>query len=215
MKYGLIGQKLAHSFSKDIHEKIGRYTYEHIELEPDEVGAFLEARDFDGLNVTMPYKQTVIPYLDELSDLAREVGAVNTILNDNGRLKGYNTDAGGMKILFKDMKIDPAGKKVLIANVMGAAADAAVSRREAYRLHGPRLKRFSGNIPALRKPWKRRRARHPAWDTVGSVLRLIIAFPMMVRKRFSTIAIRIRSAEKFPYPLDRRRRRDYNSDIPF
>ena len=124
MKYGLIGQKLTHSFSKDIHDKIGRYSYEHIELEPEEVGSFLEGRGFDGLNVTMPYKQTVIPYLDELSDLAREVGAVNTILNRNGRLTGYNTDVGGMKILFKDLGIDPAGKTVLIAGSGGTSRTA-------------------------------------------------------------------------------------------
>ena len=124
MKYGLIGQKLIHSFSKDIHKKIGRYSYEHIELEPEEVGKFLEGREFDGLNVTMPYKQTVIPFLDELSDLAREVGAVNTILNRNGRLIGYNTDVGGMKILFKDMGIDPAGKTVLIAGSGGTSRTA-------------------------------------------------------------------------------------------
>ena len=125
MKYGLIGQKLGHSFSKDIHEKIGRYAYVHKELEPEDVGTFLKAREFEGLNVTIPYKQTVIPYLDELSDLAREVGAVNTIVNRDGKLIGYNTDVGGMKILIGSMGLDPAGKTVLIAGSGGTSRTAA------------------------------------------------------------------------------------------
>ena len=124
MKYGLIGQRLGHSFSRDIHEKIGKYPYRHIELEPEEVGGFLQARGFDGLNVTIPYKQTVIPYLDELSDLARDVGAVNTIINRDGKLIGYNTDVGGMKYLITRMGLDPAGKTVLIAGSGGTSRTA-------------------------------------------------------------------------------------------
>lgn len=124
MKYGLIGQRLGHSFSRDIHEKIGKYPYRHIELEPEEVGGFLQARGFDGLNVTIPYKQTVIPYLDELSDLARDVGAVNTIINRDGKLIGYNTDVGGMKYLITSMGLDPAGKTVLIAGSGGTSRTA-------------------------------------------------------------------------------------------
>lgn len=157
MKYGLIGQKLQHSFSRDIHEKIGKYPYVHIELEPEEVGSFLEARDFDGLNVTIPYKQKVIPYLDELSGLAREIGVVNTIINRDGKLYGYNTDAGGMKYLINKMGMEPAGKKVLVAGSGGTSKtaervaedlgaseiirvsrsgrDGAVTYEEAYRDH--------------------------------------------------------------------------------
>lgn len=157
MEYGLIGQKLGHSFSRDIHDKIGRYSYEHHELEPEQVGPFLEAREFKGLNVTMPYKQVVIPYLDEVSDLAREVGAVNTIVNRDGRLYGYNTDVGGMKYLIGRMGLDPAGKTVLIAGSGGTSKtaervasdlgasdiirvsrsgrDGAITYEEAYRDH--------------------------------------------------------------------------------
>ena len=124
MKCALIGEKLGHSFSKEIHERLGRYEYSHIELRPDEVRPFLAARDFDGLNVTIPYKQTVIPYLDEVSALARQAGAVNTIVNRNGRLTGYNTDIGGMKMLIEKAGLDPAGKTVLIAGSGGTSRTA-------------------------------------------------------------------------------------------
>ena len=119
MEYGLIGEHLPHSFSKIIHEKIGSYTgrpypYELKELEPEEVGSFLQAADFKGINVTIPYKQTVIPYLDGISGQARQIGAVNTIVNRGGKLYGYNTDYYGMRDLLLRNNIDPSGKKVLI-----------------------------------------------------------------------------------------------------
>ena len=97
MKCGLIGEKLGHSFSKEIHQKLGDYEYDLIELAPDELEGFILSGDFDGLNVTIPYKQAVMGYLDEISDLAREAGAVNTVVNKDGKLAGYNTDCGGMK----------------------------------------------------------------------------------------------------------------------
>ena len=78
---GLIGGKLSHSYSKIIHELLTDYTYDLIELTPEELGPFLTARDFDGLNVTMPYKRDVIPYLDELDRNAARIGAVNCIVN--------------------------------------------------------------------------------------------------------------------------------------
>ncbi len=111
MEYGLIGEHLPHSFSKIIHEKIGSYTgrpypYELKELGPEEVGSFLEAADFKGINVTIPYKQTVIPYLDGISDQARQIGAVNTIVNRDGKLYGYNTDYYGMR--------DPCGTVLIL-----------------------------------------------------------------------------------------------------
>lgn len=124
MKCALIGEKLGHSFSKEIHERLGRYEYRLIELSPDELGPFLDARDFDGLNVTIPYKQAVIPYLDELSTEAKLAGAVNTIVNRNGRLTGHNTDIGGMKMLVEKAGIDPAGKTVIIAGSGGTSRTA-------------------------------------------------------------------------------------------
>ena len=139
MEYGLIGEHLPHSFSKTIHGKIGTYSYELKELKPEEVDAFLRTADFAGINVTIPYKQTVIPYLDEISEQARRIGAVNTIVNKNGRLCGYNTDYLGMKALLAHAGIDPAGKKVLILGTGGTSktAMAAVSgmgAREVYKV---------------------------------------------------------------------------------
>ena len=95
--YYLIGEHLGHSFSAEIHRNFGRYDYELRELAPTELGPFLEARDFAGLNVTIPYKEAVIPYLDRLDGEAAAIGAVNTVVNRDGLLWGYNTDFGGMK----------------------------------------------------------------------------------------------------------------------
>ncbi len=114
MEYGLIGEHLPHSFSPEIHKRIGGYKYEIKELPPEELYAFLEKRDFKGINVTIPYKQAVIPFLDEIDEAAREIGAVNTIVNKNGKLFGYNTDFGGLKALFERSKISVSGKKAII-----------------------------------------------------------------------------------------------------
>ena len=94
--YYLIGEHLGHSFSADIHRRFGRYDYALKELSPAELGPFLERRDFTGLNVTIPYKEAVIPYLDRLDENAAAIGAVNTVVNRDGVLWGYNTDFGGM-----------------------------------------------------------------------------------------------------------------------
>ena len=86
MKYGLIGEKLGHSFSKEIHEMIGYYKYEIHEVGRDDIDAFMKEKDFVGINVTIPYKETVIPYLDYISEQASSIGAVNTIVNIDGKL---------------------------------------------------------------------------------------------------------------------------------
>ena len=114
MEYGLIGEHLPHSFSPDIHKRIGDYKYEIKELKPSKVGEFLIKRDFKGINVTIPYKQTVIPYLDEIDDAAKAIGAVNTIVNRGGKLFGYNTDFGGLSALIEKIGIDVFGKKAII-----------------------------------------------------------------------------------------------------
>ena len=124
MRCGLIGEKLGHSFSKEIHNKLGKYEYELIELAPDELEVFIVSGDFDGLNVTIPYKQAVIEHLDEISDLAREAGAVNTVVNRDGKLTGYNTDCGGMRMLIERMGIDLRGKKAFIAGSGGTSRTA-------------------------------------------------------------------------------------------
>lgn len=139
MKYGLIGAKLGHSFSPEIHRTLGGYDYALAELSPGELPAFFKARSFDGINVTIPYKEAVIPYLDELDDMAQGIGAVNTVLNRDGRLYGYNTDFFGMKALLSRTGVDPAGKKVLIAGSGGTSRTAAVVARalgaaEVYRV---------------------------------------------------------------------------------
>lgn len=125
-KYGCIGKKLTHSFSKEIHARLADYDYELIELSEDETEKFFAEKDFSAINVTIPYKQTVIPYLDSLSDVAGRIGAVNTVVNRGGRLYGYNTDYYGMKALTEKSGIEIKGKKVLILGTGGTSKTARV-----------------------------------------------------------------------------------------
>ena len=125
-KYGCIGKKLTHSFSREIHRELADYEYELIELAEDEVPSFFEGRDFAAVNVTIPYKQTVIPYLDAISDIAKRIGAVNTVVNRNGRLYGYNTDYYGMKALIEKIGVSLRGKKVLVLGTGGTGKTARV-----------------------------------------------------------------------------------------
>lgn len=111
MKYGLIGEHLTHSYSCEIHAQIADYEYELHELRPDELGEFMTKREFNAINVTIPYKQDVIPYLDEISETAKRIGAVNTIVNRNGKLYGDNTDFPGMLALAKHAGVDMKGKR--------------------------------------------------------------------------------------------------------
>lgn len=124
MEYGLIGEKLPHSFSKEIHEKLAGYDYRLKELAPAQLPAFLEERAFKGVNVTIPYKQAVIPYLDALDDKARAIGAVNTIVNREGRLYGYNTDYDGMAALIRHAGLSLEGRTVLILGTGGTSRTA-------------------------------------------------------------------------------------------
>ena len=121
MRYGLIGEKLGHSFSKIIHEQLADYTYDLIPLTRDELDTFLREKQFAALNVTIPYKETVIPYLDEVDSRAQRIGAVNTVVNRNGRLCGYNTDFYGFRYLLQKNGIDVAGKKALVLGKGGAS----------------------------------------------------------------------------------------------
>ena len=124
MDYGLIGEKLGHSYSKLIHEKFGFYTYELKEIPRDELDAFMRAKDFKGINVTIPYKQDVIKYLDYVDDKARTIGAVNTVVNKDGKLYGYNTDYFGLKTLLDCNEFDLKNKKVLILGTGGTSKTA-------------------------------------------------------------------------------------------
>lgn len=139
MKYGCIGQTLKHSFSKDIHAKLFDYEYSLQEIAPEELDAFMRQKDFNAINVTIPYKQAVIPYLDEVEESALTIGAVNTIVNRNGKLYGYNTDFAGMTALIKKTGLELQNKKVLICGSGGTSKTAlavakALGAREVYRL---------------------------------------------------------------------------------
>lgn len=125
-KYGCIGKKLTHSFSKEIHGKLADYEYELIELDEDEIAPFFAEKAFAAINITIPYKQTVIPYLDCVSPVAEKIGAVNTVVNKNGKLYGYNTDYYGMKALIERVGVDLNGKKVLILGTGGTSKMARV-----------------------------------------------------------------------------------------
>ncbi len=144
MEYGCIGEHLTHSFSGQIHGQLQDYVYELKEIPQGQLAAFMEKRDFKAINVTLPYKQAVIPYLQEVDSTAAKIGAVNTVVNRKGRLYGYNTDFGGMIALIRRTGIDLKGKKVLIlgtggtsktatavAQAMGAGSVRKVSRRKS------------------------------------------------------------------------------------
>ncbi len=124
MNIYLIAKKLSHSFSKPIHNELADYSYEYNELAENEVGDFLEKKEFDGLNVTIPYKQTVMDYMDEISPEATRIGAVNTVLNKNGKLIGYNTDYYGFSCQIKESGADITGKDAVILGTGGAAKTA-------------------------------------------------------------------------------------------
>ena len=121
MDYGLIGGKLGHSYSKDIHEMLADYTYDLCPLTKEEFVPFMEQHAFRAINVTIPYKQDVIPYLDSLDDNAKAIGAVNTIVNEDGKLVGHITDGEGFVDNLKDHGIDIKGKKITVAGGGGAA----------------------------------------------------------------------------------------------
>lgn len=122
MRYGLIGEKLGHSFSKDIHERLSDYTYDLITLSQDQFTIFMQERNFNAINVTIPYKKAVLPYLDELDDSAKKIGAVNTIVHRNGKLIGYNTDYYGFDYMLKKHNVNLKDKKVIILGNGGASA---------------------------------------------------------------------------------------------
>ena len=118
MQYGLIGNPLGHSFSPPIHHALADYAYDLFELPEEEIAAFIRRPDIGGLNVTIPYKKTVIPLCDALSPEAERIGSVNTLVYDeNRRITGHNTDYAGLCWLLRRAGIDPKGKKaVLIGN---------------------------------------------------------------------------------------------------
>lgn len=122
MKCGLLGRKLGHSYSPQIHSQLAKYSYRLFEKEPEELEDFLKNGDFSGLNVTVPYKKVVIPYLDSLSPVAQQLGAVNTIVRKaDGSLIGHNTDYFGFASMVGRSSLDVRGKKCLVLGSGGAS----------------------------------------------------------------------------------------------
>ncbi len=130
MKYGLLGEKLPHSHSPEIHAALGNRDYTLFEKEKDEVQKFLAKREFDGINVTIPYKQTVMPLCDVLDSSAIEIGAVNTIINCGGKLFGCNTDLDGFIFMCNRANIDMRGKNVLILGGGGTSHTATFAAKK-------------------------------------------------------------------------------------
>ena len=122
LRCGLLGKKLGHSYSPAIHAKLGDYSYRLFEKQPEELESFLRGDEWDGLNVTIPYKKTVLPYCAELSETARRIGSVNTLVHrPDGSLYGDNTDAYGFQLLVKTSGIEVAGRKALVLGSGGAS----------------------------------------------------------------------------------------------
>lgn len=120
--YGLLGEKLGHSFSPQIHACLGDYEYKLFEVAPENLGDFLRSGTFEGLNVTIPYKKAVMPYLAEISENAKAIGSVNTItVLPNGTLRGDNTDYDGFLYLVRRSGVSVAGKKALVLGTGGAS----------------------------------------------------------------------------------------------
>lgn len=135
MRCGLLGGKLGHSYSPQIHSHLGNYTYDLFEKTPAQLAEFLKYGDFSGLNVTIPYKKDVIPYCDELSDCAKKLGAVNTIVKrSDGTLLGHNSDYFGFRALLDRSGLCVSGKKVLVLGSGGASATVTAVLHELQAL---------------------------------------------------------------------------------
>lgn len=120
--YGLLGRKLGHSYSPRIHAMLGDYEYRLHEVEPEDVAAFIREGDFAGLNVTMPYKETVMDLCDKLTDAAKKIGNVNTIVRlEDGTLLGDNTDYYGFSHLLNVGHMNVTDRKVVVLGTGGAA----------------------------------------------------------------------------------------------
>lgn len=136
MKCGLIGKKLSHSFSPMIHSYLADYSYSFFELEEHELEAFVTSDSFDCANVTIPYKIKVMQYLDHISEEAKRIGSVNTVVRRNGKLFGYNTDHYGFCYMLKAANIDVKDKNVLI---LGNGGSSLTARAACGDLHAKRI----------------------------------------------------------------------------
>ncbi len=120
-KFGLLGKTLKHSFSPQIHKLFGDYQYDLIEIDSQDLEKFVKSGEYSGYNVTIPYKKEIIKYLDQIDEIAKQIGAVNTVVNINGKLVGYNTDWFGMEHALKSAGISLSNKKVLILGSGGTS----------------------------------------------------------------------------------------------
>ncbi len=128
---GLLGEKLSHSYSPQIHTYLGDYAYLLYEKEKDEVAAFMTEKPFDAINVTIPYKKTVVPFIGELSPVAERLGSVNTVVKRaDGTLFGHNTDYFGFSYMLDKAGISPEGKKVLVLGSGGASVTVCAVLRD-------------------------------------------------------------------------------------
>ena len=130
MEFALLGEELGHSFSPQIHRALVGCDYQLLPTPPEAVADLFRRRDFRGLNVTIPYKQTVMPLCDEIDPRAAAIGAVNTVVNRGGRLTGYNTDIDGLIYLARRTGVDMAGKKVVILGSGGTGRTARAAAGE-------------------------------------------------------------------------------------
>ena len=130
MNCGLLGRKLAHSYSPQIHNQLGDYRYQLFEKEPEALEGFLKSGTFDGINVTIPYKKDVMAHCHQLSDVAAKIGAVNTIVCRDGRLIGHNTDYFGFRSMVLHSGLVLEGKKVLVLGTGGASVTAQLVLQE-------------------------------------------------------------------------------------
>ncbi|MDO5040510.1 MAG: shikimate kinase [Peptoniphilus sp.] len=140
MKFGLLGANLGHSFSREIHNRLGDYTYEFFERREDEIEELFKNPDIAGFNVTVPYKQSVIKYCDEVDEDALSIGAVNTVVKNEGRSVGYNTDIDGFLFQVETSGISVEGKKVLI---LGEGGTSNTVHRAMEKLGAGEILKFS------------------------------------------------------------------------
>ena len=212
--YYLIGERLSHSCSPELHRCFGRYDYALKELAPGELGRFLNEKNFSGLNVTIPYKQAVIPYLDRLDAQASAIGAVNTIVNRDGQLWGYNTDFGGMLDSLQALGCESlAGKTVLILGT-GGTSRTALAVCTALRAEKALRVSRSGKDCALTYDEARNRCPDAAWIincTPAGMYPNLDELPLLFEKRPICHSERSeesvppchseRSEESVPFPL--------------
>ena len=131
-KFGLLGKTLKHSYSKTIHSLLGEYDYDLYEVEPENLKEFVLSRTLKGYNVTIPYKKDIIPLLDYVDERAKMIGAVNTVIDDGGKLYGYNTDFDGMLYMLSSAGITLKDKKVMILGTGGTSNTAQAVAKSSF-----------------------------------------------------------------------------------